>query len=399
MGKVIHSRNKSTSALSTTSQMGVFKPTAKRTAFADVSNTARTAAQVKDDIILSSKAKATVLPPSLSASIRQITRSTTLLRPAQRPSSQAHAAKAPPSSHATSVSIAPATDTSLVTTKPATSKAEDALPPARKTLSRKGTAVFRETEVSVQKDTEAVAVISRQPDLQEAASRKTLTATTATTTTTTATSLPESAITTLPLEDASKNAQVATEIKYAEAVASTLSSCIPIATADTALPPIKLTEQDENRLALDVKAGYAYLESLEHNPQIREEKRDVEAKTKASALPVEEPVEYWPVEEDEEYYDADGYTTTRSLRSRGDNTTGPVTLVICPRVTTRIQEELVAAKAFVESTKSFDDIEEECWDTTMVAEYGDDIFDYMRTLEVGLVLVPVMAMAMAVLHF
>ena len=29
-----------------------------------------------------------------------------------------------------------------------------------------------------------------------------------------------------------------------------------------------------------------------------------------------------------------------------------------------------------------DDIEDEAWDTSMVAEYGDDIFEYMHKLEV-----------------
>ena len=370
--------------------MGVFKPTTKRTAFADVSNTARTAAQVKDDIILSSKAaKASVLPPSLSASIRQITRSTTLLRPAQRPSSQVHVvAKAPPSSHVTSASVLPptTTDTSLAkaTTiiKPATSKVEDAVPAARKPLSRKNTAVFRETESAAQKGADAAAVNLRQLDAQQPASLKATIESTVISTTS-KTDLTEASHTARAAEDALKSVQVAAEVKSAEAVASTLlCSLAPITTTDASLPPVKATDQEENRLALDVQAGYAYLESLEHTSQAKEEKRDAEVKAKASVLPVEEPAEYWPVEEDEEYYDADGYTTTRSFRSRGDNTTGPVTLVICPRVTTRIQEELAAAKAFVESTKSFDDIEEECWDTTMVAEYGDDIFDYMRTLEV-----------------
>ena len=368
MGKVIHSRNKSTSALSTASQMGVIKPTSKRAAFADVSNTARTAAQVKDDIILSSKAKITVLPPSLAASIKQITKSSTLLRPAQRPSSQVPAVKAPPSHPTTS-----AIDVSAAT-KSTVDRASDVQLASRKTLSRKSTAVFKETEASVQNVVETAVVNSRQPHVQEVASQKT-------------SNLPETALVTRPSKDALKKVQLSTETEYAKDVASSLSSAISTTISETIAPPPSKTEQEENRIALDVQAGYAYLESFEHKAQITAGEHNVELKTKASALPVEEPVEYWPTEDDEEYYDADGYTTMRSFRSKGENTTGPVTLVICPRVTTRIQEELAAAKIFVDSTKSFDDIEEECWDTTMVAEYGDDIFDYMRTLEVSVAVI------------
>ena len=364
MGKVIHSRNKSTSALSTTSQMGIIKPTTKRAAFADVSNTARTAAQVKDDIILSSKAKATVLPPSLAASIRQITKSSTLLRPAQRPSSQAPAAKAP-LSHATTSII----DASAVT-RPVADKGNDSQLASRKTLSRKSTAVFKETEASVQKVVETAAINLRQPHVKESASWKT-------------SNFPETAIVTRPSKDALKEVELSTETEYAKDVASSLGSVVSTITSETVAPPPTKVEQDENHISLDVRAGYAYLESFEQKTHITQSEHEVELKTKASALPIEEPVEYWPTEDDEEYYDADGYTTLRSFRSKGDNTTGPVTLVICPRVTSRIQEELATAKIFVDSTKSFDDIEEECWDTTMVAEYGDDIFDYMRTLEVS----------------
>ncbi|KIW03601.1 uncharacterized protein PV09_05354 [Verruconis gallopava] len=93
--------------------------------------------------------------------------------------------------------------------------------------------------------------------------------------------------------------------------------------------------------------------------------------------------EYLDEEEDdeEEYYDAEGYTTARSIRSRGDNTTGGLTTIIEPRVTQRVLKELEAARDYVLATRTEDDIEDEAWDTSMVAEYGDDIFEYMRKLE------------------
>ena len=87
-------------------------------------------------------------------------------------------------------------------------------------------------------------------------------------------------------------------------------------------------------------------------------------------------------EEDEEYYDAEGYTTARSLRSRGENTTGGLTTFLEPRVTQRVLKELEQARDFVLANRTDDDIEDEAWDTSMVAEYGDDIFEYMHKLEV-----------------
>jgi G2/mitotic-specific cyclin 3/4 len=98
---------------------------------------------------------------------------------------------------------------------------------------------------------------------------------------------------------------------------------------------------------------------------------------------VSEPEEYWE-EEEEELYDDQGYTTAHSYRSRGDNTTGGATTVLFPKVTNKAKKELAAAKEVVESARTAEEIEDELWDTSMVAEYGDEIFAYMRELEVGL---------------
>lgn len=99
---------------------------------------------------------------------------------------------------------------------------------------------------------------------------------------------------------------------------------------------------------------------------------------------VSEPEEYWEEEEDDEIYDEQGYTTAHSYRSRGDNTTGGATTVLFPKVNTKVKQELAAAKELVESARTAEDIEDEAWDTSMVAEYGDEIFAYMRELEVSL---------------
>jgi hypothetical protein len=93
-----------------------------------------------------------------------------------------------------------------------------------------------------------------------------------------------------------------------------------------------------------------------------------------------EPEEYWDEEED---YEEEGYVTARSFRSRGENTTGGATTVLFPQVNQKIKREIEAAKQLVEAERTPEEIEDECFDTSMVAEYGDEIFDYMRDLEVG----------------
>jgi hypothetical protein len=89
-----------------------------------------------------------------------------------------------------------------------------------------------------------------------------------------------------------------------------------------------------------------------------------------------EPDECWAEEEDD-YYD-DELAALDML----DETTG-IPPVLQPKVTSRVQLELEEAKLDVQRTRTFDDIEEETWDVSMVAEYGDEIFAYMRELEVS----------------
>ncbi|KAI1201149.1 cyclin-like protein [Nemania serpens] len=92
-------------------------------------------------------------------------------------------------------------------------------------------------------------------------------------------------------------------------------------------------------------------------------------------------------EEDEEdhCYDDRGYTTAHSYRSRGDNTTcGVTTVMLPPKLAKKGQAELEAAKRIVESRRTTEDIQEDAWDVSMVAEYGDEIFRYMKEQEMAL---------------
>jgi hypothetical protein len=93
-----------------------------------------------------------------------------------------------------------------------------------------------------------------------------------------------------------------------------------------------------------------------------------------------EPEESWDDEDENE--EDDGYITARSYRSRGDNTTGATTMMLFPKYTQPVKRELALAKQIVEATRTPEDVEDEYWDTSMVAEYSEDIFEYMREQEV-----------------
>ncbi|EFW19704.1 hypothetical protein D8B26_007898 [Coccidioides posadasii str. Silveira] len=95
-----------------------------------------------------------------------------------------------------------------------------------------------------------------------------------------------------------------------------------------------------------------------------------------------DPEETW--DEDNGPYVDDGCVTARSQLYSTDNTTVNATTVLFPEISVNIKQELALAKQVVESTRAVQDYEEECSDPTMVAEYGDEIFDYMRKLEIKL---------------
>ena len=123
------------------------------------------------------------------------------------------------------------------------------------------------------------------------------------------------------------------------------------------------------------------LAPLDHLLNIQPAQEAPAAARKNTLPPVSEPEEYW--EEDAvENYDEEGYVTARSFKSRTDSTTGNATTVLFPKVTQKTKKEISAAKELIEGSKTDEEIEDEAWDTTMVAEYGDEIFGYMKDLEV-----------------
>ncbi|POR35040.1 G2/mitotic-specific cyclin-4 [Tolypocladium paradoxum] len=131
----------------------------------------------------------------------------------------------------------------------------------------------------------------------------------------------------------------------------------------------------------EVNHAEAYADLPAKLPEITEEPYHATISYRDGQTPGLSEPEEWDEEDYEDYDDQDqAYTTAHSFRSR-DLTSGGVTTLLGPRVTTRVQRELEEAKLEVLQTRSLDDIEEEMWDVSMVAEYGEEIFDYLRELE------------------
>jgi G2/mitotic-specific cyclin 3/4 len=316
--KALLQRNKSTPALSAMAQQAPNAATTRRKAFADVSNVARKG--VKDDSQIASKAKENIIVKDAAIiSAKELLKPSALLRPAQRPLANA-ASKAIVGIDATATAVP----------KKVTLEANSQ--PIPKAISKKATTVFR--EVSSDPATASVAAPAISHRVLE-----------------------------LPLET---------------------SQNVPATARDTFARPeivakIEL-DRKQTKTLVDAQPTYEYVDALEEKARSIEHQRNEEL-AKAHDIKGADIEEYWDEDEEEEYFDADGYTTARSLRSRGDNTTGGVTLVLAPRITTKSKRELDAAKLWVDANKTEEEIEDELWDTSMVAEYGDEIFEYMHALE------------------
>jgi len=307
----------------------------KRAVFADVSNVGR--ATVKDDIQMAGKEKENiVLKDSSIVSTKESFKPNALLRPAQRPLANV-AAKVNASVTTESVVVA--------APKHVTLDAAHGPGNARKALTKKATTVFREAPVD---PTEVY------PD----ASKYQITE---------------------PTAKAELTQGIIDRIEEALA-GETAAASIACQTVNTRKVS-EVSSVDSYPLADVAKETHASVEKQLSSVDVHEYTNYVDAlEEKAHALNQDRDEEYWDEDEEEEYYDADGYTTARSLRSRGD-TTGGVTLVLAPRVTAKSKRELEAAKQFVDTHKTLEDLEDEQWDTSMVAEYGEEIFEYMHQLE------------------
>ncbi|PGH01788.1 hypothetical protein AJ80_08954 [Polytolypa hystricis UAMH7299] len=369
--KSLHQRNKSTPALSTLAgQAGVKNALSKRAAFGDVSNTVNAVRLTKDDSSIAAKQGGVLLE-----------KPAVLSRPAQRPVSMAAAKSLPKDTVTTNPNLA---NPKHVTTHKLSVKSQP-------TFTKRTQVVFKDTALpSVPEAAKPLSKPQPQPSQPNTAP------------TDTKAQQPSAeppvghSLDTKPLPNPSREVQPKENIKPPpEAPAAVNSDEMPIPLshrvyleANGQLRPYSLPLDKDGSQAMvksSVNAAPARVNEPKvlSNPAVGVITRSHPPFLTAIDNSRTEPEEYWD-DEDDENYDEDGYVTARSYRSRGDNTTGGATVVLFPKVTQQVKHELALAKQTVEKSRTLEDIEDDFWDTSMVAEYGEEIFQYMREQEIRL---------------
>lgn len=384
MTKTIHQRNKSSPALSMAAS-GLIKAGTKRTAFGDVSNIAPVGRPSKDDSILPQKV-------GLQPSVKQVQptadkKTAAFNRPAQRPMSVQNLKSLLTGGHYNSQQEVNAK--SQIVENGSQSQSSN----IRKVLTKRATTVFKDAPLDSVPEIEAPVKSNStdtnyeeftlppilEPSLESRlylpppATDKSLPSepTKEPTHPPSEASLPGIESVTLEPEALPKPV----ENEGADTDPTKHFSCadLPPQPTENVLPPYLSTISEENNAA-------APTHELPKVPTLPPALPAIEPHQMYQPMRPE-PEEYWEEEEDE-IPDEEGYVTARSFRSKGENTTGGLTTVIFPQMNQRARREISAAKTLVETTRTPEDIEDETFDTSMVAEYGDEIFDYMRQLEV-----------------
>lgn len=141
-------------------------------------------------------------------------------------------------------------------------------------------------------------------------------------------------------------------------------------------PEAGFTEEEALRLKeyLDRRASSTYSDATISDTE--ESKEDAKDELKKPAVATSEPeAEEWEDAEEDNH-------AAPSFLSRTDNTTGGTTTVIFPKVTAVTKREMLRAKDMVESSRSEEDLLEDFYDSSMVAEYSSEIFLHLRNKEV-----------------
>jgi hypothetical protein len=386
--KSIHQRNKSSPALSAMLGAAALKAPAKRTAFGDVSNTVNGARLTKDDGASSLKQGIQVKDKDKPVPVVADKKTTTFLRQATRPYSVSNLRGL-----LSGVNGITATEPSLKAPPLETIL----LANARKPLTKRQTAttnVFKDTTLPAPRET-----ASELPDDSRPA--------TISNPATQASSLPELSFTANIADALQPQAIPASDASLDD----TEKSSMQPSTASSDVGESAALRSDG--IYIDENGNVQIYQEVQPEPEHETQKTHLASKptytrlTRPEACPTSttdalpasyasvahikphsqlppraEPEEYWEEEEDENYEEED-YVTARSFRSRGENTTGGATTVLFPLVTQKVKREIEAATQLVEAERTPEEIEDECFDTSMVAEYGDEIFDYMRNLEVN----------------
>lgn len=340
---------------------GGLKAAAKRTAFGDVTNTLKGVGATRDDSGVAGK------------NVTQ-DKQAGLLRPAQRPINNNTAKAANTSADLNSAALpsrldvkqqAPAVKRTQSKKLPTIFKDDDAQTDDQETNIEEQSAISESADIPVVRQKPGARRQSSPAQLQPSLRRIESTILGATTTTDNI----------LPADNRLENVQEADQVpEKSDSDASEVGSRQTI--------PLVLDAEYE--------AYMQKLMSAQSEPYSKPEEEDQSYAQRQLPSPprASEPEEYWD-DDEEEVYDEQGYTTAHSYRSRGDNTTGGVTTILFPKITNRVKQELAAAKELVESQRSPEEIEDEAWDTSMVAEYGEEIFGYMRELEVRLSIISI----------
>ena len=389
--KTLHQRNKSSPALSTIHQAGGLKLAAKRTAFGDVSNTSNLSRPSKDDSAIGAKGDYSIMEKLIPT--QQDKKASSFLRPAQRPLSVS-GLKGLLNNVASSTNL-PLVKQPLVDIQQPLSQPSQAAN-TRKLVTKKSTAVFKDA-IAPQPQHSApegqkplpifapIAPVHRelQPRQQPKESNE-------------------------PQEPQCKPQKTQNKQEgehAAQEMAAAPSAALPSSEEPAVLRSDGIYIDEHGQVQL---CGLE--ESIEHVDVIQPNDKGVllpvevpnqngksgrdqildaylakshpEPHRRRTLAPVSEPEEYWD-DEGEENYDEEGYATARSFKSRGENTTGGATTILFPKINQKTRKEIAAAKELIEGSKTVEELEDEAWDTTMVAEYGDEIFQYMKDLEVS----------------
>lgn len=387
--KTLHQRNKSSPSLSTMLNAGGLKTAAKRTAFGDVSNTANVSRPSKDDSVIGGKGDYMFSEKAIPAP--QEKKTTALLRPAQRPLSVSglkNLLNNVPNYSSQTFVKQPLVE--VQETVPVQNQAEN----VRKVVAKKSTAIFKDAAPAqskqsaldlqnllapaapvapVHRDLPALQHVKRDVQCHEPQPRLTRKQ---------SKYMTQQELLEIP-------APAKTTETSSEEPAASRSDGVYIdeegqAQAYDYVDPVRLAEAVSIAKASMGDAEIPVQDSrtsLEQILDTRLVKPQPEPVRKSTLAPVSEPEEYWD-DEGEENYDEEGYVTARSFKSRGENTTGGATTVLFPKVSQKAKRELAVAKEVIEGSKTAEEIEDEAWDTTMVAEYGEEIFQYMKDLEV-----------------
>lgn len=95
-----------------------------------------------------------------------------------------------------------------------------------------------------------------------------------------------------------------------------------------------------------------------------------------------------PAELDAEDWEDDEVDYLPPYLSRTDNTTGGTTNVIFPRITSMTKRQMLQAKSIVDESRTEEEIIEDFFDSSMVAEYSSEIFLHLRQKEIEMLPLP-----------